>query len=859
MNKEIAIWTGILLLFISMMSATQVRAVGAVNIVVPDDYPTIQAAINAANHGDTVIVNPDIYYEHIVVNKSIALFGEYRSATIIDGSGSGPVLYVTSSNVNITGFTLQNSGINMIVQVDRAGYFYLIGNLIEGSVLLRDAERSRLINNTITGESVGILVYSSGRSFFRNNTIRGSSRSSFLVEGRTYVDDYFIDIDSTNTVDGKPIWYLVNRKDLVVSPETFPSIGYLGIIDSTNITVQDISVSDNWQGLLLAGVTDSTVKNMTSRNNTYGIDLFWSRNNTIGWNKLINGDNDGIRLFGSTHNFVGHNEISGYENPGIRLDSGSTWNNVSWNFISESQTGITLEDGNTRYNSITANTFLKCFGQGILVCGSPDNSAYWNTFLDNTPQVRLSSISPVAMAWDNGREGNYWSDYTGQDLDKDGIGDTPYIIDDINQDNYPLMNPEYLIDEKKRFSPLIDGYSFNNQIPKESVSFWDALEAISTVSWSSTVPVNYLPALAWLSTAVHNLQLGNCFGMSYTAKYYYEHSLLFDSNYPSFAYMYEVDMTTASPEILTNQFPGQLIIPPSLIDNALVSLGLTSLDEEVPWILSQLDSYNVVQLSLARPNPESGIVHTFHSVLVYDYELVGDQVRLYIYDPNHQGATRYIVLSTDGHGSYEILGGNVVSEYEVTQIAAGEFYDISWSTISGYVDELVQLVYELATSSCDDFLAFEAESPVNILVTAPDGLRVGYDSSTESEINEISGATYSGAGTEPQTILIPSPSPGNYTIHVFGTGLGSYTITAMSTAQDGSIMEPITWTGEISAGELQSHSIQLSEEDGLNGDSSGGFPGTLLIAAATSAVIIVALTSYVLLSRRKKKTATIAR
>jgi pectin methylesterase-like acyl-CoA thioesterase len=42
-------------------------------IIVPDDYPTIQAAINAANDGDTIFVKIGTYYEHVVVNKSLSL------------------------------------------------------------------------------------------------------------------------------------------------------------------------------------------------------------------------------------------------------------------------------------------------------------------------------------------------------------------------------------------------------------------------------------------------------------------------------------------------------------------------------------------------------------------------------------------------------------------------------------------------------------------------------------------------------------------------------------------------------------------------------------------------------------------
>ena len=43
--------------------------------------------------------------------------------------------------------------------------------------------------------------------------------------------------------------------------------------------------------------------------------------------------------------------------------------------------------------------------------------------------------------WNKGTKGNFWDNYTGIDNNGDGIGDTPYIIDENNQDNYPLMAP----------------------------------------------------------------------------------------------------------------------------------------------------------------------------------------------------------------------------------------------------------------------------------------------------------------------------------------------------------------------------------------------------------------------------------
>jgi parallel beta-helix repeat protein len=67
-----------------------------------------------------------------------------------------------------------------------------------------------------------------------------------------------------------------------------------------------------------------------------------------------------------------------------------------------------------------------------------------NSFIDN--DVHFSgctcegyNTSELMHTWDDGEEGNFWSDYNGADEDGDGVGDTPYVIDVLNQDRYPLM------------------------------------------------------------------------------------------------------------------------------------------------------------------------------------------------------------------------------------------------------------------------------------------------------------------------------------------------------------------------------------------------------------------------------------
>jgi len=75
---------------------------------------------------------------------------------------------------------------------------------------------------------------------------------------------------------------------------------------------------------------------------------------------------------------------------------------------------------------------------------SSNNTIYSNNFVNNDLQVLIDTDS--ANVWDNGAEGNYWNNYTGTDNDGDGMGDTPYVIDENNQDNYPLVK-QYIIPE----------------------------------------------------------------------------------------------------------------------------------------------------------------------------------------------------------------------------------------------------------------------------------------------------------------------------------------------------------------------------------------------------------------------------
>jgi hypothetical protein len=67
-----------------------------------------------------------------------------------------------------------------------------------------------------------------------------------------------------------------------------------------------------------------------------------------------------------------------------------------------------------------------------------------NSFVENKVQFSGCTCEEYNQTedihtWDNGQRGNFWSDYNGTDTNGDGLGDTPYVVDILNQDRFPLI------------------------------------------------------------------------------------------------------------------------------------------------------------------------------------------------------------------------------------------------------------------------------------------------------------------------------------------------------------------------------------------------------------------------------------
>jgi parallel beta-helix repeat protein len=155
----------------------------ASTIFVPDNYTTIQAAIDAANESDIILVRAGLYVEHIVVNKSIRILGlDFPTISTYSplGGFGFPTVSILANNVTISGFILQHEGTRPLKEFDQgieldSSNCNITGNVIrhnwDGIELSSDCSHNTFADNTIEyNYGLGIGCPGSG-NLLANNTI----------------------------------------------------------------------------------------------------------------------------------------------------------------------------------------------------------------------------------------------------------------------------------------------------------------------------------------------------------------------------------------------------------------------------------------------------------------------------------------------------------------------------------------------------------------------------------------------------------------------------------------------------------------------------------------------------------------
>ena len=325
---------------------------------------TIKQAIEIAEDGDKIFIKKGVYAENdIEVNKSITLFGE--EGTVIDGTNKGSVLHITANN-----FVLRNLKIMNVVVSYTKDY---------AAIKVVRCKNFTIENIVLDEVFFGILIEKSHKGKIFNNKISSIAK------------------DEANSGNGIHIWHSSNME--VVGNEVY------GMRD----------------GIYFEFVSESKIHNNLSHNNIrYGLHFMFSNNDTY-YNNEFKNNGAGVAVMFSKFITMYQNKFThnwGSASYGLLLKE--IYDTQIYNNTFEENTIGIKGEGCTRIN-YKNNTFIRN-GWAIKIAGA----CYANIFEQNDFLHNSLDLAYNTKVNDNRFENNYWSEYTGYDLDKDGVGDIPY-------------------------------------------------------------------------------------------------------------------------------------------------------------------------------------------------------------------------------------------------------------------------------------------------------------------------------------------------------------------------------------------------------------------------------------------------
>ena len=336
-------------------------------IVVPDDYPTVFAAVENAVAGDTIFVKKGTYEgainQTLVIRKAISIIGEDSKTTILSlhpqfftqmlcgtrFSSYGDSIRIEANGVRISGLTINGDAGIVSANGNRT---QITGNIFHVVVVLNGYHQT-FAENTL----FDVYLRCTGAYASINNNI---------VYSGTIISGSHCEIFANNVT------------------------GQIGIGGTSNYAL----------------IYDNIVRDGT------GISIA-SNGNTIANNTISNCSRGISHYLGFNNNAYG-NVISDIRGPALKFTEGSNFTFIQ-NRVADNLVGVQTD----------ALTF----------------TMFHNSFVNNDLQIEILDDSVYFWSMDNGKEGNYWSDYNGKDADGDGIGDSQYFVKKEIVDRFPLMAP----------------------------------------------------------------------------------------------------------------------------------------------------------------------------------------------------------------------------------------------------------------------------------------------------------------------------------------------------------------------------------------------------------------------------------
>ena len=348
--------------FISLIAKAQTKTITVCNTC---DIKSIKEGVNLAQDKDTVLVKKGTYYEHLIyVNKAIHIIGE--DYPIIDGQNiTESIFSCKAENFSISGFKFRNVGMSYTKEI--------------AAVYTTYCTNFKISNNIVKNSFYAFIMQRANYGLLTNNKVYGTAK------------------DEASSGNGFHLWKCKNMR------------------------IEKNIIKHMRDGIYFEHVTHSFISNNLSEGNIrYGLHFMYSHYDTYEHNEFKN-NNAGVAVMYSKHIQMHYNTFHynwGSASYGLLLkeiyDAEITDNVFEQNTI-----GINI-DGCNRIN-YKKNHFIRN-GWALKVTGG----CYTNIFKYNNFMHNAFDLSYNSRLNDNKFEANYWSDYTGYDLDKDGIGDVSY-------------------------------------------------------------------------------------------------------------------------------------------------------------------------------------------------------------------------------------------------------------------------------------------------------------------------------------------------------------------------------------------------------------------------------------------------
>jgi len=329
------------------------------------DFSSIQNAVDSATAGDSIFIKKGIYKEHtIFINKkSLHIYGEKGSVVDIEHKGYG--FKIEATDFSLHDLTIKN------VEVSYTSDY--------AAIYLFKCYNFELKNITLEHAFFGFLIEKSKNGLVENNSISGTGES---------------EASSGNAI------HLWNSKEM---------------------TVKNNEVFNMRDGIYIEFGSQNIFENNNSYSNMrYGLHFMFSNDNRYSYNTFSD-NSAGVAVMFSKRIEMNNNTFKknwGTASYGLLLkeiNDGKIYQNT----FEDNTVGITA-DGSTRM-TYEENNFINNGYAVKFIGGSYQNKFYHNNFINNNFDLSYSGGLN-----DNSFNSNYWSDYTGYDLDKDGVGDVPY-------------------------------------------------------------------------------------------------------------------------------------------------------------------------------------------------------------------------------------------------------------------------------------------------------------------------------------------------------------------------------------------------------------------------------------------------